>query len=108
MKQQFNKIPVAYVVNTRHESIQNMFTGRTKIEAVPDGIQHIFEVLLPGTMDESLSARSFCGLAKGDIGELAKEYKNRQPGEVCKDCAAAWKADPRSPWAAFAEGRKLA
>jgi hypothetical protein len=105
MKQLFNKIHVAFVVNTRHERIQNMFTKVWRNEAIPDGIQHIFEVENFGTMEETLAARSFCGIAKSDVGELAK--KNRQPGSVCERCSKKWKTHPRSPWRAWQQGEKI-
>lgn len=106
-KTQFNKIVVSYVAPVRHERIQNMFTGRYKMEAVPTGEQHIFEVENPGTDKESLSVRSFCGLAKCDISKDTKVYKERQPGGVCQKCSQVWKSDSRSPWAAWAAGEKV-
>ncbi len=107
-KSQFTTIEIRYLVGTRKEMIENMFTHKKKVEQVPDGVQHIFEMEgLDKNQNEIISVRSFCKKGRSDIGKDVKAYKIRQPGSVCTECAEAWKADPRSPWHAWETGEKI-
>jgi hypothetical protein len=106
-KNQFNKLVVRYIVKTKNIRIENMFTKQVTIETVIDGEQHIFEVKKDGKGDESLSFRSFCKMARADVGEQTKTYTERQPGAVCQECLNAWKQDARSPWFAWQAGQKI-
>lgn len=94
----------------------NMFSGRLEKIKVPDGEYHIFEVkvtFLPRLEGQHRSQvlkeaapRSFCGKARSDIGNNVSESEKAPHSNVCKECEAKYKSDPRSAWFQFVNGNK--
>ena len=102
------KVRFAYAI--KHEKIENMFTGRMKLERVPTGKVHIFEfVKVDGAW--STLPTSFCGISHSQINESEQAYKesDKRPDglEMCPDCEKEYKNDPRSPWYAFTKGQAV-
>lgn len=104
------KVRFAYAVN--YVETTNMFTGGSKIDKVPTGEVHIFEIEKVDNVEQT-KATSFCGMSHSGIGilggENAYEEKDKRPANnpMCPNCEQAYKADPRSPWYAFVNSKAV-
>jgi len=95
----------------------NMFTNRPEKIKEPIGPAHLFEVVvhhlprLHGTLKSQViketAPRSLCGKSRSEIGALISETEARPHSNICAECERIYKADPRSPWYNFVEGKAI-
>ena len=82
-------------------------SGREMDVREPVGDLHIFEYTINVDGETVLNGLSFCGKSRYDISPLTADGEKRPPLLMCAECEKAWKADNRSPWRAWEEGRKV-
>jgi len=100
-----NELKVICVCKVGSRS-QSDLLGTRKVELLPVGMVHLFELhseeVAQGKLIWVRGGLSLCGISGSDIGELVKEYQRLPKGlSVCPVCEREYKAHPRSPWLAW-------